>query len=149
MKPAFRGLLLAIIAAFLFSFSARKGGDSFEIYVNGKLVVQQYVAVAKGTQDLVLGNSYSNDKIDVYYSHCGKIGTERTLSIKDAQNHLLKQWKFADAATKSPMSCQIKDILSLQKNKNGKLSLYYSSKELPAGRLLVAIDDANGATAGR
>ena len=131
------------LSILFFSFSTRMGGDSFEIYVNGKLVVQHYVAVTKGVENLQLGQSFSNGRIDVYYSHCGHVGNSRSITIRNAQNQVLKQWKFPDVQTKSPMSCEVKDILALQKNKDSKLNLYYSSKELPEGRLLVSI--TNGA----
>ncbi|MEI9912962.1 MAG: hypothetical protein WDO71_26965 [Bacteroidota bacterium] len=37
------------------------------------------------------------------------------------------------------MACKVKDILTLQKSNPGKLGLYYSSSELPKGRLLATI----------
>jgi hypothetical protein len=131
----------------IFSFSGKKGGDSFQIYVDGKLVVEQYVSIAKGVQTLQLAQIASKERIDVYYSHCGKTGTARVISIKNADNKTLKNWKFADAAEKSAMTCQIKDILALQKDKTAKLNLYYTSKEMPEGRLLAVINSSNVKTA--
>jgi hypothetical protein len=147
-KPALIPMLVAGLCILFFSFTAKKGGDSFQIYVDGKLVVEQYVAVAKGVQSLQLGRSFSKEKIDVYYSHCGKPGKARVLSIKTADNKTLKNWKFADVEEKSPMTCQIKDILALQKDKNAKLNLYYSSKEIPEGKLLAVISNVDVKTAG-
>jgi hypothetical protein len=139
--------LLTGLSILISSFSLKKGGDSFEIYVNGRLVVQQYVAVAKGIQNLQLGENFSNGKIEVYYSHCGHTGTGRSITIRNAQNKVLKQWQFANVQTKSPMTCQVKDILALQKNKDAQLNLYYSSKELPEGRLLASITNVSEKTA--
>jgi hypothetical protein len=34
----------------------------------------------------------------------------------------------------------LKDLLSLKKNKTDKLNLFYSSSQLPSGRLLATID---------
>jgi hypothetical protein len=143
----FTGLFFIASCVLLSSFSDKKGGDKFEIYVNGHLVLEQFVAAGKTTQTLVLGKNLSNEKIDVYYSHCGQTGTGRSITIRNAQNQVLKQWQFADAGTRSPMSCQVKDILALQKNKDEKLNLYYSSKELPGGRLLAVIKNSGEKTA--
>jgi hypothetical protein len=144
---AITSVLLTGLCILFFSFTAKKGGDSFQIYVDGKLVVEQYVAVAKGVQSLQLGQSFSKEKIDVYYSHCGKTGKARVISIKTADNKTLKNWKFADTEQKSAMTCQIKDILALQKDKSSKLNLYYTSKEIPEGRLLAVISGVDTKTA--
>jgi hypothetical protein len=38
------------------------------------------------------------------------------------------------------MDCKVKEILALGKTTKGKLNLVYSSRELPEGRTLVAIE---------
>lgn len=146
-KTALTSLLLAGLCMIFFSFSAKKGGDSFQIYVDGKLIVEQFVHINKGVQSLQLGQLSSKEKIEVYYNHCGKIGKARTISIKSADNKTLKEWKFADTEKKSFMTCKIQDILALQKNKSSKLNLFYSSKELPEGRLLAVINRGETKTA--
>ncbi|HET9824449.1 MAG TPA: hypothetical protein VFP87_03900, partial [Chitinophagaceae bacterium] len=78
--------------------------------------------------------------MDVYYRHCGQTGTERYITIKDENDHPLKVWKFADVkGSSAAMSIKLKDILTLKKNKNSKLDLFYSSRELPNGRLLALL----------
>jgi hypothetical protein len=135
---------LILFSATLFSFSPKKGGDSFEIWLNGKRVLQQYVHVAKGVQTLHLTPVSDNDKLDIYYSHCGQIGNSRYITIKDEKNHAIKVWKFIDAAGgNTAMSFKVKDILGLKKNRTDKLGLYYSSHQLPEGRLLAIIDSEN------
>jgi hypothetical protein len=74
--------------------------------------------------------------LSINYSHCGVVGTSRNISIKDAQNKLIKEWHFVDS--KSPMTCTVKDIAALQKS-NAALSLYYTSREIPKGKLLVTL----------
>jgi len=136
--------LLILFSATLFSFSSKKGGDSFEVWLNGKRVLQQYVHVAKGVQTLQLAQASENDKLDIYYNHCGQTGKNRYITIKDKNNRPLKVWKFADAAGSNvAMSFKLKDILSLKKNKTDKLNLFYSSNELPNGRLLAIIVSEN------
>ena len=131
---------LLLFSATLFSFSSKPGGDSFEVWLNGKRMFQQYVHVAKTVQTLQLAQASENDKLDIYYSHCGQTGKGRYITIKDENNRPLKVWKFADATGGNvAMSFKLKDILSLKKNKTDKLNLFYSSLELPNGRLLATI----------
>ena len=132
--------MLVITSMVFFSFSSPDGGDSFEIYVNNKLVVQRYLTQAKPTQTLNWNQGNYNDQVDIYYSHCGVSGKNRTIAVKDAQNKTLKSWEFADAASghNNAMSCKVKDILSAGRNSN-TLYLYYSSRELPNGYLLATI----------
>ena len=146
-NPALTSVLITGLCMLLFSFSGKKGGDSFQIYVDGKLVVEQYVSIAKGVQSLHLGQLSTKEKIEIYYSHCGKVGKGRAISIKSADNKTLKEWKYADTEKKSLMTCQIREILALQKNKSAKLNVYYSSKELPEGRLLAVINNVDTKTA--
>jgi len=145
MKPNIRLIvmksLLVTFCVGLFSFSAKRGGDSFEIWLNGKRMLQEFVHISKGVQTLQLTQVSGNDKLDVYYSHCGQTGNDRYITIKDEDNHALKVWKFADATGgDKAMSIRMKDILPLKKNKDSKLNLYYSSKELPQGRLLATLN---------
>lgn len=132
---------LGLIAAFamLSSFSGTWGGDSYRIYVNNKLVLEQFVYNQKEVQTISLGQNGPNDQVNVYYSHCGKTGQSRHLSIRDDKNNLLKEWRYADASNANGgMTCKAKDILSLQAT-NEKLGMVYSSKELPEGKMLAYV----------
>jgi len=132
--------LLILVCAALFSFSSKKGGDSFEIVLNGKRVLQQFVYASKGVQTIQLAATSDNDKLDIYYNHCGQVGKNRYITIKNEKDQPIKVWKFADAVDKNgAMSFKLKDILSLRKNKTDKLNLFYNSSELPAGRTLATI----------
>jgi hypothetical protein len=134
-------LALVVFSTVFSSFSSKMGGDSFEIFINKKLVVQQFVSHTSGVKSFQLDASNANYQVDVYYSHCGKSGTSRNIIIKDGENHLLKEWHFSDASgSNTPMSCKVKDLLNIGKtNGTSKLNIYYSSKELPKGRLLAAV----------
>jgi len=139
LSIVFKSLFVVACAA-LFSFSSGKGGDSFEIYLNGKLLVKQYLYDVKEAKSLQLTQTSANDQLDVYYSHCGHIGTNRCITIKNEKDQPLKVWKLQDAVDKNgAMSFKLKDILSLRKNKTDKLNLFYSSSELPSGRTLAVI----------
>ena len=143
-QPAvFLSLLLTISTA-LFSFSSTKnnfGGEGFEVYLNDKLVLQQYGKDMNQIKNLQLDQSASNDQLSIRYYHCGKPGTSRIVTIKDEQNVVLKEWKFGDAKdASSKVSCSVKDILTLPKIKAGKkVNLYYAASELPKGRLLATL----------
>lgn len=130
-------LAMAVVSVTLFSF--RPGGDHFEIYLNKKLVFQQYVSQQASLKTLALDESNINEWVEVFYSHCGKIGSKRTITIKDGKN-TVKQWRFSDVGSHKFMSIGAKDILAFQnKNADRKLSLYYSSEQLPEGRALASI----------
>ena len=132
--------LLLLVCGTMFSFSPKAGGDSFEIILNGKRVLQQFVYVSKGIQTIQLTPTSDNDKLDIYYNHCGQVGKNRYITAKDEKDQPLKVWKFAEAADqRGAMSLKLKDLLSLKKNKTDKLNLFYSSKELPNGRTLATI----------
>lgn len=127
-----------------FSFAAIAGGDTYEIYLNNKLVFKQRVInpTAVDLNSLQLTKANYNDELEIYYSHCGVTGTGRSIEIRDEKGNVLKEWKFKDAnGANASMTIPVKEILELQKsNPNIALNLYYfSSKYLPKGRMLASI----------
>ncbi len=132
---------LIVLSLTVFTYASKAGGDRYEIYLNDKLITQQYVGkLAVDVSSLQLDKANYKDKLVIYYSHCGTAGKGRSIVLKDEQNKIVKEWKFADAAgTDASMSIPVKDILGLQKN-NATLKLYYfSSQYLPKGRMLTSI----------
>jgi hypothetical protein len=133
-------LALVTICAALFSFSPKPGGEGFEIYLNNKAVIQQYGNEMNTVKSLNLDQSLSNNQLTIKYHHCGKVGKNRIVTIKDGQNKVLKEFRYADAATPvAAMALNVKDIVSLGKGNNNSLKLSYSSSELPDGRVLATI----------
>lgn len=132
--------LLAFFCLALFSFKAPFGVDSYEIYLNNKLVLKQYASKEISLQSLALDKASPNDQLVVYYTHCqGKTsGTGRILTIKDDSGRIVKEWKFED--DKKGMSIPVKALQQLEKN-NAKshLTLYYAASELPGGQMLAAL----------
>lgn len=148
MKPIFLKTKLWSIAALialtaiLFSFTNKNaGGEGFEIYLNNKLVLQKFGGDVMKVSDIELNPNSSTDNLTVKYFHCGKAGKERNLVIKTDKEKTLRSWHYGDAsAPNAAMLCKVKEISSLQKfSINNPLKLYYSSKELPAGRLLATV----------
>jgi hypothetical protein len=143
-QPAIFLFGLFTLSGLLFSFSSHKnnfGGEGFEVYLNDKLILQQYGKDMDIVKNVQLDQSASNGQLAIRYYHCGKPGKSRVVAIKDDQNVVLKEWKFGDAKDASAkVSCSVKDILTLPKIKAGKkLSLYYTASELPNGRLLATL----------
>lgn len=133
--------LLAISCSALFSFSSPAGGDVVEIYLNDNLLVRQYLYNDKEIKTVSLQNAKAGDQLRVYYGHCGTNGRSRSITLKDGQDKELKKWQFADVSgsAKAMMNFGVKDILGFQKNGNGKFRLYYTSREIPDGKLLAGI----------
>lgn len=133
-------LTLVILAATLFSFTSNYGGEGFEISLNGKVLLQQFGINMDVIKTLQLNSASPGDQLSIRYYHCGKAGKNRIVTIRDGQNKIVKEWHFKDAQSPvSDMSCPVKDLLSLKKESNQILKLYYSSSELPTGRQLAAV----------
>ena len=155
-QPTIVFVLLMMLSGVLFSFSLKTaetiysiksnfGGEGFEVYLNNKLVLQQFGEKMNAVKSLQLDQSVSNGQLAIRYFHCGRPGKSRTVTIKDEQQVVLKEWRFGDtkdAAAK--LCCNVKDILALPKLKSGKkVNLYYASSELPNGRLLATLVAGN------
>ena len=140
-SKAWKGLAALALAAVLFSFSRdNAGGEGFEIYLNNKVVLQQYGNDMNKVKTLNLDNAADNDQLAIRYHHCGRVGKNRTVIIRDGQDNILKEWKFSDVSDAAArMTCKVKEIRDLQTGKDKTLKLYYSSSELPKGRLLTSI----------
>ena len=150
MKPVIsKKLTLVALAATLFSFT-NFGGEGFEILVNGKTVLQKYGNEMDKVNVLQLSKTFPTDKLTFRYHHCGRVGKNRIITIKDGNDVTIKSWKFTDVPTPvGDMSCTMQDLISLQKNGNTSFKVYYSSSELPKGRQLVSVvlENSNKSTA--
>jgi hypothetical protein len=137
--------LLAVFCLSLVSFSPRPGGENYRIYINKKLIMEKFVSNNMTAAYLTLTQENVNDQIEIMYNHCGQTGTSRHLIRKDENNRVVKDLKFADAkGADIMMSLEAKEILSLQKaDRPPKLKLYYSSREIPGGKLLATLVKGN------
>ena len=138
-----------VISAALFSFSPKPGGEGFEISQGGKILTQKYgnnLEEGKSLQIQII----STEPLIVKYYHCGRVGNNRIITVKDDQNKLLKEFHYADLKTPAPsMVVPLKDILTMKKGSSVSLKLYYSSSELPKGRQLASIISGNTSLAKR
>ena len=134
-----KSMLVLAICATLVSFRNKPGGEGFEIFLNNKVVVQQFGNDMSKVKNIQLTQSLAAGQLTIKYHHCGRIGKNRIVTVKDAHNKVLKEFNYADAATPvAVMTVNLKDLLNLMKG-NNQLKLYYSSSELPNGRMLVSI----------
>lgn len=126
----------------LFTFNAKAGRDSYEIYLNNKLILKHYVTEPLNIKSLQLDKANSNDRLVIFYSHCGQTGKGRSIVIKDEKGKILKEWKFANSTgSNKSMIIPVKEILRLEKNNtNGRLRLYYAAQQMPKGLMLTSLD---------
>jgi len=137
-----RTIVLLTLTTSLFAFSSNFGGESFQIYLNNKLLVKEFVSTGHAPQSFSLDKATYHQQVDIYYSHCGQVGKERTITIRDDNNVVYKQIHYPEFNGKnSGMSFHVSDFLDWDNRKGiDQLGIYYSSKELPKGRLLATIN---------
>lgn len=141
MKKIFsKRIAMMAVSATLLSFSPKKGGEGFEISLNNKIVIQQFGSDMNNVKSLQLNQNRPDDQLTIKYHHCGKVGKNRVVIIKDGQNNILKKFNYADVTTPvAAMTIPVQDILNLKKSAGSTLKLFYSSSELPSGRILASI----------
>ena len=151
MKKLMTRIALLLISSFtLFSFAHAPGGEGFEVYQNGKLVLQRFGNDLNKPHTLRFAAGNSNDEISFRYYHCGQPGKERVLIVKDNGNKTLRELSFGnEEKNKAGMQCRVSDLISLRKNETDVLKLYYRSSEIPNGRLLLSIVSEKQSVAAR
>jgi hypothetical protein len=138
-------LMLAVIC--FQSFSGKSGGDYYKVLLNGRLVAEQYLTKPVALKVLSLSAANQNDKLAVYYSHCGQMGRSRSISLKNEDGKILKEWKFNDSQSQQ-MQLSVSEILNASA-KQGSVMIYYASKEIPAGKQLITLNLSSIASARR
>ncbi|HEX4957061.1 MAG TPA: hypothetical protein VFV46_02695 [Lacibacter sp.] len=137
-------VLLVAAGSVLYSFVSPMGGEGFEIYIDNKLVLQQFNRDMKQVKNIELNATHSKSELKVKYYHCGMAGKSRTLELKNADQKTVKHWQFANAEGKNfAIAVPVKEIVSSNDKKSTTLYLYYASKETPQGRMLAGITVAN------
>jgi hypothetical protein len=141
-------LALFSLVFFCAAATAKAGLDSYEIYLNEKLILKQYVNEPLKLASLQLSQANINDRIVINYSQCNmpdKIGRGRSISVKDANGKTVKVWKFANASGKKVgMVIPVKELLALNNLVSGKdLAFYYAADGLTQGQMLAHFQLAN------
>ena len=135
------------LCSILFAFSTIIGAHNVQVFLDDKMVIDHYVDSRTITPTLNLDPAEKHDQLTVKYNECGRTVTDRTITIKDENNQVLKDWRFEGAATglKDPMVCSVKDIVALKQKGSNTLKLYYSSKEFPEGHQVAKLVIGGGA----
>lgn len=129
--------VFAIASLSALSLDAKAGADHFKVYLNNKLIIEQYMGRTFTLQQLQLADANINDKLTFHYSHCGEIGKSRKIAVTDAKGKVIKEWKFADASGKqSGMVIPVKELMELKRD---GLQFVYSAQQLPKGQALAAL----------
>jgi hypothetical protein len=131
-----KAIFLFAIGLTTISFAEIFGGDTYHIYLNKKLILNY----ASSEKKLMLDNIKPSDKLEIVYSHCGVVGQNRRVAIRDQKNNIVKEWKFSDGSLKAPMLIPTQDLLQIKKKHTGTLKLYYAAKQMPDAQMLVTID---------
>jgi hypothetical protein len=143
-------LIGIVVAATLFSFSGLSGAHSVQVYLDDKLMIDQYVDFKTGAPKLTISEVEKHSQIIVKYNECGRTVTGRTITLKDDKNKVLKDWVFEGSTSgyKDPMTLTVKEVTALKQKGNNTLKLYYSSREFPEGQQIAnLIVDAEPTTA--
>jgi len=123
-----------------FGFTTKFGLDSYEIFLNSKLILKQSVNQPLSLRVLQLNKANDTDQLRINYKHCTLkgAGTNRNIILKDEKGNILKKWAFADATGSDlSMTIPVKELLLLEKsNIRSDLSLHYTAKELSKGETL-------------
>ena len=131
---------LVTLSFMLFGFTSPSGLDSYEIYLNHKLIMKQSVNQPLNLRVLQLNQAKENDQLRINYKHCSvkEAGRNRSILIKNKKGDVLKKWAFADTeASDLSMVIPVKELLAIEKaNAKNELILYYTSQELQKGEML-------------
>lgn len=141
INQAFIGMVtLVTLCITALGFTTKFGVDSYEIYLNDKIILKQTVRQPVSLRVLQLKETNENDQLRIIYRHCSTkgAGTGRSIFLKDEKGNTLKKWTFANTTGSDwSMSIPVKELLLLEKsNAQHDLSLHYTARELPEGEML-------------
>jgi hypothetical protein len=131
-------MVIAALCLTLFSFISMPGAHSFQVYLDNKLIADQYIARDFKAPKVVIDATEKYNDIIVKYNECNRTVSGRSLSLKDEHDNILKQWNFEGQTSgfKDPMICKVKDIIALKPKGDNTLKLYYSSADFKEGQLV-------------
>ncbi|HYI76317.1 MAG TPA: hypothetical protein VEW65_01775 [Chryseolinea sp.] len=130
------------LCSILFSFSHIIGAHNFQVFLDDKMIADQYVDSKSIIPTLRIDPSDNNSQLIIKYNECGRTVSGRAIIIKGDKNQVLKDWRFEGATSgyKDPMTCPVKDIVALKQKGINTLKLFYSSKEFPEGQQIANLN---------
>jgi hypothetical protein len=152
MKTLKSHVLLAgmaiITLCLLVSFAPRPGGYSYTLHLNNKLVSEHYLTSKLETPTLTLTDQTMKRTLGVYFNECGQIGVGRKLSLRTADEKILKEWSFANSTSQhDPMEIELKDVATTLTS--GKVAVYYTSERVSKPQMLVYLVTTTSASKGK
>lgn len=136
--------MFAFICCIAFVTTAKAGVDSYSIYLNDKLLLKQSMDKPFTLQSLQLDKANPNDKVIIYYTQChapNKVGSGRSIVVKDAEGNKIKEWKFEDVkGSNLAMVIPVNELIALQKKKGASsLTLFYNAEKLEREQKLASL----------
>lgn len=134
-------VLVLAMAISMTAFVSPTGGEGYQIYIDDKLILEQFGSEMKQVKNLQLDQSHKKSELKVKFYHCGMAGRSRTLELRTPGKQVIKSWQFANEEGKNfAIRVRVEEILDLQKRAGaGTLHLFYTSQEAPDGRFLAGI----------
>jgi hypothetical protein len=151
-KTVMRSGLFIMLCLTAFVSTAKAGLDYYEIFIGKKLIFKRYLNESLNLKSLPVDQTNINEQLVIHYYQCNapnKMGTKRSIALKDDKGNTIKEWKFADGSTSNTgMTIPIKELLQLQKtSKSNTLNLFYAAEGRREGEKLVSIS-GNSKTVG-
>ncbi|RYY18123.1 MAG: hypothetical protein EOO04_24575 [Chitinophagaceae bacterium] len=142
-----KSFFVTVVALFALGSAAFAGIDSYEVYLDNKLLIRQSMDKPLDLKTLAISDANRSQKLIVKYVQCNapdQTGKNRSISVRDENGKIIKEWKFKDATGKgSVMEIPVNEVLALQKNSQGKLALFYSADGMEKTQKLAALGNAN------
>jgi hypothetical protein len=150
MSFSWRSTLLGIVLCTIASGFSPFGAHAVKVYLDDKLVADQYLDFKGNNPTLTLNPSAKYEKLIVKYNECGRTVSDRKITAKDMNNKILKEWEFPGSSTgfEGSMECSVKDIIALTQ-KSHTVKLFYSSRDFPEGQPFLALLIDNATTASK
>jgi hypothetical protein len=134
--------IASVALLLLMSASSFRGGYSYTLHLNNKLVSEQYLTSKFETPVVLLTDQDLKETLTVYFNECGEIGRGRKLSVRTPDQKILKEWSYANSTMKhDPMGIVLKEIAPMLNT--GKLAVYYSSERVTKPQILAQLTIAS------
>jgi hypothetical protein len=146
LSQALKSVFVTAITLITLGSAAFAGIDSYEVYLDNKLLIRQSMAEPLDLKTLAISEANRSQKLVIKYVQCNapnQTGKNRSISIRNESGKIVKEWKFKDAAGKgSVMEIPVNEVLALQKNSQGNLALFYSADGMEKTQKLAALGNA-------
>jgi hypothetical protein len=134
-------VVLTALCAVLSAFAPMPGAHSFQVYLDDRIVADQYTDRRTIAPKISLDPAENQKQLILKYNECGRTVTGRVVTFKDAEDKVLKEVKFEGTAKgfENPMTFSLKDIVALKSKNGNALKVYYASADFPDGQHVVTL----------